>query len=283
MQEEEPVRTARTPPRDAQGGEPGHRRGIPPQSVLGSAHLGGPADPNSGMGARRLSPVPIRFEAEEEDYLPRARGRVMAPAESAPSSMYAGVTSSPLRSGARPPVQHRPPSAQMGSSELLGAPYTTSPTPLRAPPQSQATTPTALRVSVGSVAQPTAQQPPLNHINLAVQLAQLNFGRSGSCSPAAIRASSSFGRLDSPVDFGRLDSPSAMDSPLHRPVRPLFHPPLQSSPAKSPNSGPPSSRSPGSDGGVAAYGARGHEADPSREVVIDISNSMNPYLLHYAS
>ncbi|KAJ1635452.1 hypothetical protein T492DRAFT_863478 [Pavlovales sp. CCMP2436] len=234
----------------------------------------------------------MRMDIDEEQ-LQRPRG--MSWAGSSPSGHAPGA-SSPLRAAARPLALARPHSLQVsGSSELLGAgsysasptplrtgPYSASPTPLRAgphsasptplrPPQAPNSTPTALRPPSAY-----AQPPPLNSINLAAQLAQLNFGR--ACSPAALRLQSS-GGSDSPLPDSPLRRPPfvpSLDSPLHRPVQPFFsslHLPIGSGPPTP----TPTARSGGFGGNLALPTA------PAGDVVIDISPGLNPYLLHYAS
>lgn len=153
----------------------------------------------------------------------------------------------------------------------------------------------------------------VNHLNLAAQLAQLDFGRTDS--PQQPRG---HGGLFSPLHPALSPSPSMADSPMLRAVLPYEQTPSSSPPLKRPQplgrirsdtsdvtslcdsaaaqlrparahlrppdgaTGLMRARSHGGD-----YGGRGDARDvggcPIADVVIDICPAINPYLAHYAA
>lgn len=185
-----------------------------------------------------------------------------------------------------------------------------SPSVYGAPPPPQST-PVASR-GQASASFPFAQPQPVNHINLAAALAQLDFGRASS---PLLMGANSFGSVS--------PSPSGCDSPMRNPVRPFSSTPNGSPALVRPQPAGQQRQSDGrappwgggltvpstpnrrarlsdsaaeftrsfshdgdydfqraSDGGSSA-GGRG--SGGSADVVIDISPAINPYLLHYAT
>lgn len=222
------------------------------------------------------------------------RGHVAAHARPAGPFAGGGVASLPI-------------AGSTGECASAGAP--SSPMLLAAQPRTPNSTPLAQRAGVpagsGGGGWRFAHPQPLNHINLAAQLAQLDFGRSNS--PLGLPGGT----------FSVSPSPSAADSPLYGAIRPYDQTPVASPAAMRASPFAPlrdrhglglaadrhhrrsdstaeltRARSEGSAHGDHLRRS-GDDANSSRagcgsgggggEVVIDISPAINPYLLHYAT